>query len=76
MKFEFEITGSCRGCPKPVLFEDSINRNRSPVRVLEFDVKNRPLLTTCTCPAGVEGRGLGQRILFMHIRSGYLENLL
>lgn len=52
----YEITGSCRGCPKPVLFEDSINRNQSPARLLEFDAYNRSLVTTCTCPAGVEER--------------------
>ncbi|KAL3787932.1 hypothetical protein ACHAWO_001081 [Cyclotella atomus] len=32
----YEVTGSCRGCPEPLLFEDSINRNQSPRRALKF----------------------------------------
>jgi hypothetical protein len=56
----YEITSSCRGCPEPVLFEDSINRDQSTGRVLGFGETElyRELATTCTCPAGVEDRGL------------------
>ena len=59
----YEITGSCRGCPEPLLFEDSINRDQSPNRELIFleTMHNvRGLVTTCTCPAEGEDRGLEQ----------------
>ncbi|KAL3799113.1 hypothetical protein HJC23_002241 [Cyclotella cryptica] len=55
----YEITGSCRGCPEPVLFDDSINRNPSTSR-LSLGHNGRELATTCTCPAGGEDRGLEQ----------------
>ena len=32
IELRYEVTGSCRGCPEPKLFEDSINRDPMPGR--------------------------------------------
>mmetsp|Transcript_31445 Transcript_31445/g.53646 ORF Transcript_31445/g.53646 Transcript_31445/m.53646 type:complete len:221 (+) Transcript_31445:95-757(+) len=61
----YEVSGQCRGCPDDtVLFEDSINRDNRPGRMLtgqsyspslSFFMEDRNLQTTsCTCPAGAE----------------------
>jgi len=34
MILTYLVTDSCRGCPEPLLFEDRINRNKFPDRVL------------------------------------------
>lgn len=62
----YEVRGTCRGCEEPVLFEDSINRDVSGGRALSggpvpsFMDNGRELVTTCTCPAGADTRGLVQ----------------
>lgn len=69
----YKVTGNCRGCPDPLLFEDSINRDPSSSRALMVDDGTRTLLSfleednreletmkSCTCPVGAEQRGLVQ----------------
>lgn len=62
----YEVTGYCRGCPEPVLFEDSINSDisgralsagQSSSSLVPSFVQDRELVTTCTCPVGAERRG-------------------
>ena len=65
----YEVTGSCRGCPEPLLFEDSINCDATSSRVLLDTASSSRLVfkeerelqtTTCTCVTGVVRRGVVQ----------------
>lgn len=70
---QYEMTGSCRGCLEPVLY-DSINRDRSKTRQIELlgtkMMNARKVATTCTCLTVGEERGVEYVISSLYIRIG------